>query len=256
VCVELGVTAKLSQLEPIVIKHQEFTGKVKVHADVKVTGIHRLPVVIDVANKSRMANGGAPAGFLEAEERKKTERYCAVYWKGGELFTPFVTGAHSEEGSRCWELVNLLANRLYAVQGVPVAKGRRRIRTFFQCIIQEQISKNALRFFFRHERAIQAERMADSNEAKAKEELRVMKEVHRRVVANQAAGMTVNGVPPEIGSAQYQAWLEATERTRQAVLVEEAKRREGGLDAVRADLARRAAMILPLGMGMGAAGRK
>ena len=69
------------------------------HADVKVTGIHRLPVVIDVANKSRMANGGAPAGFLEAEERKKTERYCEVYWKGGELFTPFVTGAHSEEGS-------------------------------------------------------------------------------------------------------------------------------------------------------------
>jgi len=253
VCVELGVTAKLSQLEPIVIKHQEFTGKVKVHADVKVTGIHRLPVVIDVANKSRMANGGAPAGFLEAEERKKTERYCAVYWKGGELFTPFVTGAHSEEGSRCWELVNLLANRLYAVQGVPVAKGRRRIRTFFQCVIQEQISKNALRFFFRHERAIQAERMADSNEAKAKEELRVMKEVHRR---NQVAGMTVNGVPPEIGSAQYQAWLKTTERTRQVVLAEEAKRKEGGLDAVRADLARRAAMVFPPGMGMGAAGRK
>ena len=98
--------------------------------------------------------------------------------------------------------------------------------------------------------------MADSNEAKAKEELRVMKEVHRRVVANQAAGMTVNGVPPELGSAQYQAWLEATERTRQAVLTEEAKRREGGLNAVRADLARRAAIILPLGMGMGAAGRK
>ena len=75
-------------------------------------------------------------------------------------------------------------------------------------------------------------------------------------MANQAAGMTVNGVPPDLGSPQYPAWLEATERTRQAVLVEEAKRREGGLDAVRADLARRAAMVFPPGMGMGAAGRK
>jgi len=257
-CVELGVTAKLSQLEPIAIKHQEFTGKAKVHADVKVTGIHRLPIVIDVANKSRMANGGAPVGFLEAEERKKTERYCAVYWKGGELFTPFVTGAHSEEGSRCWELVNLLANRLYAVQGTPVAKGRRRIRAFFQCVVQEQISRNALRFVSRHEKEIQEERMRISDEAKVEEVTRVMKEVHRRVEANHAAGMAVNGVPPEIGSPQYQAWFEERERTREVIRAEETKRRAEGLDMVRADLARRAALArtIPPGMGMGAAGRK
>ena len=104
--------------------------------------------------------------FLEAEERKKTGRYCEAYWQGGELFAPFVTEAHSEEGSRWYELVNLLANRLYAVQGSPVAKGGRRIRTFFECVVQEQISKNALWFIARHERAIQGEQKRESDDAK------------------------------------------------------------------------------------------
>ena len=107
---------------------------------------------------------------MEDGEAKKVKDYAERYAKGGERFIPFVTGGHGGFGEKAWQLVKLFAQRLQAVQGIPVAKGEVIIKTLFQCRVEKQIAANGAKFFKRHEELINTERLKENDAIRKKEE--------------------------------------------------------------------------------------
>ncbi len=174
---DLGVTAVVTKLEP---KGLVPIPGAKMHVDVRISGLQgHVPIVVDVANKSRFA-AGARACFMEDGEAKKVKDYAERYAKGGERFIPFVTGGHGGFGEKAWQLIKLFAQRLQAVQGIPVAKGEVIIKTLFQCRVEKQIAANGAKFFKRHEELINTERLKENDAVRKKEEDKRRRADHAR----------------------------------------------------------------------------
>ncbi len=258
---DLGLTAVVTKLEPRGLVGVQGARK---HADVRISGLQRaVPTVVDVANKSRFATG-ARSAYMEQGEKKKVADYAERYAEGGERFIPFLTGGHGGFGDRAWELVRMLAQRLLAIQGIPVLKGEVVVKALFQCRVEKQIALNGERFFKRHEGLINVEAMKESDAARQKAEEKARKEEHAKqnaahdaaldkMVEDAKVNARLKGLPPMVGDGSAAAAVtKASAKPPQARAGPAALVKVTSEAAVQIKLIKEMAAKAPKGMGLGA----